>query len=495
MRKVPAKELIPSIQHTKHDKIIDNNLKVPRSTMKVPRSTTTRFTLELDGKSILQQVRLHPRNGSSTMIGSRIKVGVIGDLQPGLNSNTFFGRHHKHRVTCCKKWFRQPSFLVYVVVFSLACNFQFPGNRREVWTVTLSHSALTDSYFYFVRIGCFGDHRLANRGGCLFPSLSEVSTSGLEETCPGVINRRGRDRFKLQVKIHRCSLTHLFHLMTTHLHTNSNSVIVSFFSAKPRGQNGEEAFLTSQPLQSKRQWKISWRIFVKSEVPSPAKEARRDPLRTQGNSPKIQDADQMSRSSTWSLPIASECQKCYPELGAARCDRRKAHQQFRWIPRWISSVSVSFEADLKHNFQQKLCSKFGKFKDRSLSQSTTDFLSMFMNDCMWAVIFLEEEGRRIQKHSGQSSGQSPSRPVHARLPDHLHAEQQVLGFNLKQEWNSGKWKHTSLLEPPVGEFLGTDVHVFSDLLLCVGKHGMLPFPDSSDNWQGKIDESYSSEEY
>ena len=57
--------------------------------MKVPRSTTRRFTLELDGKSILQQVRLHPRNGSSTMIGSRIKVGVIGDLQPGLNSNTF----------------------------------------------------------------------------------------------------------------------------------------------------------------------------------------------------------------------------------------------------------------------------------------------------------------------------------------------------------------------------------------------------------------------
>ena len=104
---------------------------------------------------------------------------------------------------------------------------QFPGNRREVWTVTPSHSAQTDSYYYFVRIGCFGDHRLANRSGCVFPSLSEVSTSGLEETCPGVINRRGRDRFKLQVKIHRCSLTHLFNLMTTHLHTNSNSVIVS----------------------------------------------------------------------------------------------------------------------------------------------------------------------------------------------------------------------------------------------------------------------------
>ena len=81
-RNVPAEELIPSIQHTKQDKIIDNNLKVPRS-------TTLRFTLELNGNIILQQVRLHPRNGCSTMIGSRIKVGIIGDLQPGLNSNFF----------------------------------------------------------------------------------------------------------------------------------------------------------------------------------------------------------------------------------------------------------------------------------------------------------------------------------------------------------------------------------------------------------------------
>ena len=35
---------------------------------------------------IHQQVRLHPRTGSSTTIGSRIKVEIIGDLQPGLNS-------------------------------------------------------------------------------------------------------------------------------------------------------------------------------------------------------------------------------------------------------------------------------------------------------------------------------------------------------------------------------------------------------------------------
>ena len=60
------------------DKILNDNLKVTRS-------TPTRFTLELDGDIILQQVRLHPRSGSRTMNGSRIKVGIV-DLQPGLNS-------------------------------------------------------------------------------------------------------------------------------------------------------------------------------------------------------------------------------------------------------------------------------------------------------------------------------------------------------------------------------------------------------------------------
>ena len=129
-RKVPAKELIPSIQHTKQNKIIDNN-------SKDQRSTTVRFTLELDGHIIPQQVRLHPRNGSSTMIWSRIKVGITGDLQPGLNSNSLRSKSEAQGRLCCKKWFRQPFFLVRVVVFSLASNFQFPGNRRVVSTVTL----------------------------------------------------------------------------------------------------------------------------------------------------------------------------------------------------------------------------------------------------------------------------------------------------------------------------------------------------------------------
>ena len=44
------------------------------------------FTLHLDGDIILLQVRLHLRSGSRTMNGSRVKVGIISDLQPGLNS-------------------------------------------------------------------------------------------------------------------------------------------------------------------------------------------------------------------------------------------------------------------------------------------------------------------------------------------------------------------------------------------------------------------------
>ena len=82
MLKVPAKELVQSILHTKQDIIVYNK--------KVSRSTTTRFAIELDGDIILQQVRLHPRAGSSTTIGSRIKVGIIVDLQPGLNSKIVY---------------------------------------------------------------------------------------------------------------------------------------------------------------------------------------------------------------------------------------------------------------------------------------------------------------------------------------------------------------------------------------------------------------------
>ena len=82
MLKIPDKEIGQYIQRNKVDNILNNNLKVTKS-------TPTKVTLELDGDIIFQQVRLHPRNGSKTMNGSRIKVGIIGDLQPGLNSEKF----------------------------------------------------------------------------------------------------------------------------------------------------------------------------------------------------------------------------------------------------------------------------------------------------------------------------------------------------------------------------------------------------------------------
>ena len=52
-------------------------------------STITQLILELDGNFTLQpdqQLRLRQLAEGSTTIGSRIKVGILGDLPPGLNS-------------------------------------------------------------------------------------------------------------------------------------------------------------------------------------------------------------------------------------------------------------------------------------------------------------------------------------------------------------------------------------------------------------------------
>ena len=52
--------------------------------------------------------------GSSTRgVGSRIAVGIVGNLQPGLNTK-LQGRNHEHRGTCLHE------VIVQVVVFSLA---------------------------------------------------------------------------------------------------------------------------------------------------------------------------------------------------------------------------------------------------------------------------------------------------------------------------------------------------------------------------------------
>ena len=82
MLKKPDQEISQSIQHSKEGTILNNKLMITRN-------TPIRFTLALVGDIILQQIRLHPRSGSRTMNGGRHKVGIIGDLQPGLNSNFF----------------------------------------------------------------------------------------------------------------------------------------------------------------------------------------------------------------------------------------------------------------------------------------------------------------------------------------------------------------------------------------------------------------------
>ena len=55
-------------------------------------STITQLIPEQDGKFTLQpdrQLGLHQRTGSSTTIGSQIRVGILGEPRPGLNSKFF----------------------------------------------------------------------------------------------------------------------------------------------------------------------------------------------------------------------------------------------------------------------------------------------------------------------------------------------------------------------------------------------------------------------
>ena len=121
-----------SILQSKQDIIVNN--------LKVSRSTTTQLIFELYGDFNFQpdQQVLHPRIGSSTTIGCRIKVGILGDLQLGLHSDNFLSRSsrssfrkHLHRRTCCWGDF-DTHFILSGSCFSLAGKFQFLDNRPEV---------------------------------------------------------------------------------------------------------------------------------------------------------------------------------------------------------------------------------------------------------------------------------------------------------------------------------------------------------------------------
>ena len=139
MLKVPDKEISQSIQHNKEGKILNNNLTNTRS-------TPFRFTLELDGDIILEQVRLHPRSGSRTMNRSRINVRITGDLQPGLNSNIFkvefinIGKLVPSRQEMIPT---NSCHLVQVVVFFACRQLSIPWQSTGGVTRTLSHIACT----------------------------------------------------------------------------------------------------------------------------------------------------------------------------------------------------------------------------------------------------------------------------------------------------------------------------------------------------------------
>ena len=135
MLKVPDKETSLSFQHNEEGNISNNKLMNTRS-------TPIRFTLEMDGNIVLQQVRLHLRSGSRTTNGSRIKVGIIGDLQPELNSKIL-------KVEITSTWrlvatTRSDSdslfSLVQVVVFRLPTTFNSLAIDGRCELNTFSHS-------------------------------------------------------------------------------------------------------------------------------------------------------------------------------------------------------------------------------------------------------------------------------------------------------------------------------------------------------------------
>ena len=126
--KVLDKETSQSIQRNKEDEIFDTNLKVTRS-------TPSRFTLELDGDIIFQQVPLHPRSGSRTMNGSQTKVGIIGDLQPGLNSKIFKIEIRTGKLVAPRQEVIPTKYvLVFGCCFSIAGNFNSQAVDGCVWT-------------------------------------------------------------------------------------------------------------------------------------------------------------------------------------------------------------------------------------------------------------------------------------------------------------------------------------------------------------------------
>ena len=75
----------------------------------VSMSTITQLTLEQDGVFTLhpdQHLRLRQHTGSSTTIGSQIKVGIPGEPHPGLNHDMLKRAQKKQCSTVLERWYK-----------------------------------------------------------------------------------------------------------------------------------------------------------------------------------------------------------------------------------------------------------------------------------------------------------------------------------------------------------------------------------------------------
>ena len=123
-----------SLLHIKSDNDVRDNLRASMNTI-------IQLILELDGDFTLQpdqQLRHHQRTGSSTTIGSRIKVGILGVLQSGQNSTFSFFSYSGGR-------FRLPEFSIpwhsTEGIDRYTCHFNTYSHCTQLARIAQSHSS------------------------------------------------------------------------------------------------------------------------------------------------------------------------------------------------------------------------------------------------------------------------------------------------------------------------------------------------------------------
>ena len=160
-----VKETDRSLLQSKSDSYASNNSRTSISTI-------TKLILEQDGDFTFhpdQQLRLRHRIGSSTTIGNRIKVGILGEPHPGLNS--LFLPASVDRYTC-----HTPHFLMHrrCTACSLVC---VQSHHAHAW-LKIGVYLLCPTYKHFIlarHVPCFA--ALFTKNGHSFHSFSGPSIS------------------------------------------------------------------------------------------------------------------------------------------------------------------------------------------------------------------------------------------------------------------------------------------------------------------------------